>query len=215
MRADAAAFLEAVAVSRETRAALETYAALLEKWQQKLNLVGPATLGTLWLRHFLDSAQLLDLVATHRPGGLPAHWLDLGSGAGFPGLVIAILGGGPVDLVESDARKCVFLRQVVAATGAPARVHETRIEALEGTAADIVTARALAPLPRLLALAAPLLAAGREIWLLKGARVEEELTSCRQSWTFDLESFPSRTETGARILRIRNVERVEAEQETN
>ncbi len=214
MRADAAAFLDAVAVSRETRERLETYAALLEKWQQKLNLVGPATLDTLWLRHFLDSAQLLELVATHRPGGLPAHWLDLGSGAGFPGLVIAILGGGPVGLVESDARKCVFLRQVIAATHAPARVHETRIEMLEGVRADIVTARALAPLPRLLPLAAPLLAADGEIWLLKGARVAEELTSCRQSWTFALESFPSRTGAGARILRIRNVERVEAEQET-
>ncbi|MFQ5348238.1 MAG: 16S rRNA (guanine(527)-N(7))-methyltransferase RsmG [Rhodothalassiaceae bacterium] len=209
MRVDRAAFLEAVAVSRETRERLDRYAALLAKWQTKLNLVGPATLPQLWVRHFLDSAQILDLVAAHRPGGLPARWVDLGSGAGFPGLVIALLGGGPVELVESDARKCSFLRQVIAATDAPARVHQARIETITDLWPDLVVARALAPLPRLLPLAARLCAPESEIWLLKGAHVEEELTRCPQSWTFDLESFPSRTGPGARILRIRNLEGID------
>lgn len=202
-----AAFIESFDVPRETQDRLDAYAALLKKWQARLNLVGPATLPDLWTRHFHDSAQLLPLVATHRPGGLPVRWLDMGAGAGFPGLVIAIMGGGAVELVESDRRKCAFLNQVIRETGGPARVHARRLESLTPFAADIVTARAFAPLDRLLGYAAPFCGTATEIWLLKGKDAQEELTRARQCWTFDCESYPSATGQGGRILRIRTLHR--------
>jgi len=202
-----AAFIEAFDVPRETLARLETYATLLRKWQARLNLVGPKTLPDLWSRHFHDSAQLLPLVAAHRPGGLPARWLDMGAGAGFPGLVIAIMGGGAVDLVESDRRKCAFLNQVIRDTRAPARVHAARLESLAPFAVDIITARAFAPLETLLAYAAPHCAPTTEVWLLKGKDAQEELTRARRCWTVDCESYPSATGQGGRILRIRNLDR--------
>lgn len=202
-----AAFRESFDVPRETQDRLDAYAALLRKWQARLNLVGPATLPDLWTRHFHDSAQLLPLVAAHRPDGLPAHWLDMGAGAGFPGLVIAIMGGGPVELVESDRRKCAFLNQVIRETHAPARVHARRLETLALSAVDIITARAFAPLDRLLGYAAPFCGPTTEIWLLKGKDAEGELTRARQCWTFDCESYPSATGQGGRILRIRTLHR--------
>jgi len=201
------AFLEAVDVPRETLDRLDAYAALLVKWQARINLVSPRSLDSLWTRHFLDSAQLLPLVQTHRPGGLPARWLDLGSGAGFPGLVLAILGAGPVHLVESDRRKCSFLRQVIRSTGASAKIHQTRIESLAPCPVDLITARALAPLDRLLAYAQRFWHEGSEAWLLKGEDWQEELTSCAQSWTVEAETFPSRTHPSGRILRVRSIAR--------
>ncbi len=200
-----AAFLATFNVSRETLDHLDSYAALLEKWQARINLVGSSTIDEIWTRHFFDSAQLLILVAKHRPGGLPACWLDLGTGAGFPGLLLAIMGAGPVDLVESDRRKCSFLRQVVMATGAPATVHTDRIENLQPFPADIITARALAPLDKLVSYAVPFCKEGTEMWFLKGKDAADELTRCQQYWTVDAEMFPSATDPDAKIVRLRNV----------
>lgn len=163
-------------VSRETFAALDIYEAQLNRWRRVKNLVAPSTLDHLWQRHFLDSAQLLKL----RPKA--QTWVDLGSGAGFPGLVIAILlmefGSSEVHLVESDHRKCAFLREVTRMTGARAKVHHGRIEDVIDSlpAVEIVTARALAPMPELLRMAKPLLDRGSEGLFLKGQHIESELT---------------------------------------
>lgn len=202
-----AAFLGEIAVSRETCARLDTFVALLDKWQKTVNLVGPSTLGDIWTRHMLDSAQLLPAIAARRTGGLPGIWLDLGSGAGFPGLVAAILGAGTVHLVESDARKCAFLQQVVIATGADARIHRCRIEDLAPFPVGVVTARALAPVADLLDLAAVFVTPGCEFWLLKGAQASKELTRARQSWTFDAECLPSRSDPRGVILRLSDIRR--------
>ena len=139
---------------------LETYAGLLVKWQAKINLVGPATLPDLWRRHFLDSAQLLPLLPA--AAGTLA---DLGSGAGFPGLVLAIMTDWRVHLLDSDQRKCAFLRQVALDCGVLDRVtiHAKRIEQVTGIAADVVTARACAPLGELLG-------SGRAVHRRKGHR---------------------------------------------
>jgi len=132
-------------VSRETRERLNTYAELLRKWQRSINLVGPKTLDDLWNRHFVDSAQLLPLIPP-----TARVLVDFGSGAGFPGLVLAILGMAEVHLIESDQRKATFLREVARATGTPVTVHAKRIEQVTPFPADIVSARALAPLGDLL-----------------------------------------------------------------
>jgi len=200
-------FLEAVDVPRETLDRLNIYAELLVKWQARINLVAPRSLDSLWTRHFLDSAQLCPLVAAHRPGAQPARWLDLGSGAGFPGLVLAILGNGPVHLVESDGRKCSFLRQAIRATAAEATVHQGRLESLAPFPVDLITARALAPLDRLFAYTYRFWREGAEAWFLKGEDWRQELTSCAQSWTVEIETFPSRTNPTGRILRVRNMAR--------
>lgn len=197
-------FARTLDVSRETLDRLKCYAALLEKWQARINLVAKSTLPELWRRHFLDSAQLLPLVRAAGPD--PAEtWLDLGSGAGFPGLVLATMGAGDVHLVESDQRKGAFLRQVIRETGADATVHSERIEALEPQRVDIITARALAPLDRLLPLAARHKRKDTEIWLLKGQHVEEELTQASISWNMRVEEFASQSDPLGRILRIRGL----------
>lgn len=189
-------------VSRETQGALETYVDLLTRWQGVKNLVGPATLTEVWTRHVADSLQL----AACAPEA--TRWLDLGSGAGFPGLVLAIAGrersGFSVDLVESNARKCAFLREVARLTRAPARVHHARIEAILPTLPlpDVVCARALAPLDRLLDWTAPLLRKGITGLFPKGREVESELTLARARWTFAAELIPSRTDSESRIVRI-------------
>ena len=129
------AFAAACDVSRETLARLELYAELLGRWNRAINLVGKRTLDDLWRRHFLDSAQLLPLLPPL--DGRPRVLADLGSGAGFPGRVLAILGAVLVHLVESDLKKATFLREVARATGAPASVHAARIESLDGLTADV------------------------------------------------------------------------------
>ncbi|MEK9969770.1 MAG: 16S rRNA (guanine(527)-N(7))-methyltransferase RsmG [Ferrovibrio sp.] len=188
---------------------LETYAALIAKWQKAINLVAPKTLPELWSRHFLDSAQLLE----HAPAGV-TRWLDLGSGGGFPGLVIAALSDAHVHLVESDQRKSTFLREAARAMGVTATVHVKRIEAVEpaqlhaamGGAPQVISARALAPLHELIGLALPL--AGPETVYLfpKGRNAEDELTEARRYWTLPIaEMLPSRTDGDARILRLRGL----------
>ncbi len=194
---------QAAHVSRETLERLERYAALLRRWQPAVNLVAASTLPDLWRRHMLDSAQLLGLVPQR-----PCRLADLGSGAGFPGLVLAIMGVGEVELIESDARKCAFLREAIRVTGATARVREGRIEHVLDGSFDVVTARALAPLSELLGYAQALLAPGGVALFLKGRRLEEELTEARKAWKMILERFASISAPGGPILRIREIIRV-------
>lgn len=182
-------------VSRETMDRLARHLDLLRRWQKRINLVGAATLADPWRRHMLDSAQLAPLI----PEG--ARVADLGSGAGFPGLVLAILRGDPVDLIESDARKAAFLREAVRETGAPAEVHNARAESLDLTA-DTVVARACAPLDRLLGLALPLLAPGGICLFLKGARVEEEVEVAQARWRFAVRRHRSRSAPDGVLLEL-------------
>ena len=192
--------IRALSVSRETLARLETYAALLVKWQSSVNLVASGTLPELWRRHMLDSAQLWPLLP---PG--TRRLVDLGSGAGFPGLVLAIIGVPEVHLVESDQKKAAFLREAARAAGALVTVHNCRIEALAPFPAEVVTARALAPLPRLLALAAPFLGQGAIGLFLKGESAEEELTQARRHWTMNVTAEPSRSSPQGVILRVESL----------
>lgn len=194
---------EALDVSRETWAAIETYVVLLKKWQRRINLVAASSLDDVWRRHVLDSAQLL----RHRQR-LALPWYDLGSGAGFPGLVLALLGLGEVRLVESDQRKAAFLAEAIRLTGAPATVLNRRLETLEPANAATITARALAPLPRLLGLAAPLLTSETELWLWKGQDVEVELTEAAKYWKMTIERYDSISDPTGTVLRLREVCRV-------
>lgn len=199
---DRRAGLALLPVSRETEDCLAIYVERLRQWQAVKNLVGPASLQHVWTRHIADCGQLVDLAPDAQ------RWVDLGSGAGFPGLVVAILlrgrPGASVDLIESNARKCAFLRDVVRATGAPARVHAARIEHVVATlgAVDIVTARALAPLPDLLALSRPLLEQGATGLFMKGEE-EGEPRSDVATAPYRIDSVVSRTHAGGRILVVR------------
>lgn len=194
---DAAAFQAATGVSRETRERLEAYAALLVRWQKAINLVGPKTLPDLWRRHMLDSAQLRPLVPDDT-----LCLVDLGSGAGFPGLVLAIMGVTNVHLIESDARKAAFLREAARITETKITVHATRIETVEGLAADVVTARAFAPLDRLLESASRFWQPETVGLFLKGQDIDAELTTAAKCWRFQAERFPSRSDPSGVILRV-------------
>lgn len=192
-----------VPVSRDAAAKLALYAARLREWQRAKNLVSPATLDTLWTRHMADSAQLLALAPHAR------RWLDLGSGAGFPGLVLAVLLAGLEDaqihLVESNGRKCAFLRAVARETGAPAVIHDQRIESLPFDTigpVDIVTARACAALPVLLRWAKPWLEAGARGLFPKGRGAAQELTGIAHSTR--IATHPSRTDPDSVILEIQD-----------
>lgn len=186
-------------------ARLEIYAAQLTKWQKAINLVAPNTLPELWRRHFLDSAQVLPLAE-----GAGGTWLDLGSGAGFPGLVVAALGRENVILVESDTRKAVFLRETARLMDISVTVRSERIEAVPretlGSEIGVISARALAPLEQLFAWASRF--AGPETVLLfpKGRQAEDELTLALKSWKVSLqETFPSQSDGEGRILRFRGL----------
>ena len=207
---DPEAFAAQFDVSRETLTSLLAYQALLGRWQQRINLVGPATLDDFWARHAADSAQLLALAGDQR------IWLDLGSGGGFPGLIVAIMlteSGGHVHLVESDGRKAAFLRTVIREVGVPASVHNRRVQELamagEAFLADVqvISARALAPLPDLLELVAPFFNSSTIALLHKGAGWQDELTRAEQCWNIDVEALPSRTHDAARILHLRHLSR--------
>ena len=164
----------------ETEQRLDAYAALLLTWTRRINLISTADQPHLRTRHIEDSLRLLQ----HIPPGT-ARSIDLGSGAGLPGLVLAIATGIPFDLVESDRRKAAFLQEAARITATPATVHATRIEDCALAPAPLVTARALAPLDKLLTLAAPLLAPGGTMLFLKGARATEEIAAARHHWSFD------------------------------
>lgn len=191
-------------VSRETLSRLARHLELLRSWQRRINLVSAASLDDPWTRHVLDSAQLLRLL----PAGT-RRLLDIGSGAGFPGLVLALLGVSEVHLVEADRRKAAFLREAARVTGSTGlTVHARRVEELVPFPVDAVTARAVAPLERLLGLAEPFLAARGVGLFPKGRDAEAELTAAARSWTMRVERFPSLTSPEASILLLREVRRV-------
>ena len=192
-------------VSRETLSRLDTYHALLLKWQVTVNLVSPATLDAIWSRHFLDSLQLLPATERHQK-----TWVDLGSGAGFPGLVCAIAAQDlpekvSFSLIESDTRKCAFLQEVSRATDTPITIHNARAESVPPLRAQIVSARALAPLPRLLPLVHRHVAHEGTSLLQKGMRYAQELELARRDWQMDVDVLQSATDVDAVILRFRNL----------
>ena len=204
LASEAAAFAAASGASPAEVADLERFRALLAEWNQRLNLVSDASLADFWTRHALDCAQLLDLAPEAKA------WVDIGAGAGFPGLVLAIrLKGAPgakVHLIESQAKKCRFLEAAAGALAAPAEVHNARAEAL-ALEADIVTARAVAPLARLLDFARPYLARGATGLFLKGQGAEGEIAEARKAWRFACETIQSRSDPSGRVLKITGVSR--------
>lgn len=188
-------FARRFAVSRETIARLEIYADMLTRWQQKINLVSPNSLPFLWERHIADSAQLYGLLRDKN-----APLLDLGSGAGFPGLVLAIMGMQSVHLAEADLKKSAFLREVARATNSAVTIHAQRIEAITPFAARYITARALAPLDKLLELSAPFTGPETEFFFLKGAQASAEIAQANQDWPIAPIFYPSQTENDAVII---------------
>lgn len=200
-------FAAATGVSRETLDRLMVYEDLLAKWNQRINLVSRGSLTDVWRRHLLDSAQLFDLAPSTATDGA-GLWLDLGSGAGFPALVVAIMGAPAVHAVESDSRKCVFLQEAARMTGAPLTVHNSRIEVLPPMTAAVISARALAPLPRLLELAAPHLMPETTLLFPKGQDVADELTEASKCWSMRAEQIPSITDVSGVVLRLKEVTHV-------
>ncbi len=194
-------FARDMGVARETVSRLSTYVDLLVERNQQLNLAAASTLPQVWQRHILDSAQLAPLIPDKA-----TTIVDLGSGAGFPGMVLAImLAGRPglrVHLVESIHKKCRFLEEVAAATQAPVTVHNTRAEALAGLKADVVTARAVAPLADLLELAFPFFRDATIGLFLKGKSLPAELTLATKSWKLDSTPIPSRSDPSGSVLRV-------------
>lgn len=192
-------------VSRETRDRLAIYQDLVEKWTPKINLIARGTLPDIWERHFVDSAQLFHLAPSDS-----LHWVDLGSGAGFPGLVIAILAQetgnpGKITLVESDARKAVFLRTVVRETGIQADVLNRRIEEIAPLGADVVSARALADLTTLMGYAAQHLGKDGVAIFPKGEKWRKELEDARSTWRFEQEIDTSLTQPSSVVIRVKGV----------
>ncbi|MCL8381508.1 16S rRNA (guanine(527)-N(7))-methyltransferase RsmG [Xanthobacter aminoxidans] len=196
-------------VSRETFHRLDLIAELLRKWQKTINLVAPATVPEVWSRHIADSLQLIN----HVPADA-IRWVDLGSGGGFPGLVVAAIlaerPGADVHLVESDTRKSAFLREAARVAELPVRVHAQRIEQVAQALApetQVVSARALAPLPKLLELAEPFLSAGALGVFPKGRDAERELTEARKGWTLDCDLRASVSDREAQVLLVRSARR--------
>jgi 16S rRNA (guanine527-N7)-methyltransferase len=202
-----AEFASEFGVSRETLDRMQTYASLLAQWQKAINLVSPSTLSDVWRRHFADSAQLVRLAPPSA-----RTWIDLGSGAGFPGLVVAILLAEReprprLTLIESDQRKCAFLREVARQTGVTVDILTTRIEnaatQFNLQQGEIVSARALASLTDLLRLASPYLSDRSVGLFLKGREAEAEVTAALESWRFEAELVPSVTDASARVVVVR------------
>lgn len=186
-------------------ARLSVYLELLIKWNEKINLVSRTSLADPWRRHIQDSAQLQRLLPSPA-----APLLDIGSGAGFPGLVLAIIGAGEVHLAESDRKKCEFLREAARITDTRVNIHPTRVENIEPFEVRAVTSRACAPLDRLLGLAAPFLADGGTGLFLKGATINKELTIAAKNWTMRVEQIPSVTDDNGVCLRIEEIKLVGA-----
>lgn len=208
MAEDRARAMALVPVSREIAARLDRFVALLLQWQTRINLIAPSTIPAIWTRHIADSLQLLELAPQAK------CWVDLGSGGGFPGIPIgcalADVAGATVHLVESNAKKAAFLREAVRHIGAPAIVHPVRIEEFMRNFSerpDVVTARALAPLQDLLALAEPLLKTGAKGLFPKGQDVDAELTLASKCWSMQMELVPSKTDPRARIVVVDGLRR--------
>jgi 16S rRNA (guanine527-N7)-methyltransferase len=206
---DKAKALRVTPVSRETEERLQTFVALMLQWQQTTNLISPATIPNLWTRHIADSLQLIDLVPDAKV------WVDLGSGGGFPGIPVACVladrPGAKVHLVESNGKKAAFLREAIRATGVPAVVHHQRIEDCGdsfGDKADVVSARALAPLKILCEQAFALIGQGAIGLFPKGQDVAAELTEAAKCWRIEAERAPSRTSPDGCIVVVRTLERL-------
>lgn len=205
------AFTRRFGVSRETLDRLQVYADLLRRWQKAVNLVAPGTLHQVWHRHLADSAQLYALL----PPNAVRH-LDIGSGGGFPGLVLAIMAadrpGWRTTLVESDQRKCAFLREIARHAGIAVEIVTKRIEISETRsmvgAVDVVTARALASLDRLLSYSSPFCSASTVGLFLKGKGVEQELAEAGCHWRFQHRLIPSVTQDGAFVVEVRHLSSV-------
>lgn len=195
-------FQEVTGVSDEVRQRLAAFVALLAKWQRRINLVGNATLTDVWRRHLLDSAQLAPLIAQ---GAAPV--VDLGSGAGFPGLVLAIMGIPGVRLVESDGRKCAFLGEAARASGAEVEIVRARIEDLPPISAGVLTARALAPLPKLLDLTEKLISPETICLFPKGRDAQQELTDSQKNWMMKVTRIKSLTDSFGTILKLEGISR--------
>lgn len=200
------ALADILPVSRETFDRLETFVGLVRKWQRAENLVAPSTLLDIWRRHVADSAQLITLFPTTR------RWLDIGSGAGFPGMVLAIAGGAGTDvhLIESNQRKCAFLRLVARETRAPATVHQGRAEDLLSRWAepvDRIVSRATAPLGRLFEISEPLMTSGVPAAFHKGQDFAREIDETAKSWDCDLVEHKSRIGGRGVILEISGLRR--------
>jgi 16S rRNA (guanine527-N7)-methyltransferase len=207
LAADRARALALVPVSRETAARLDRYAALLLDWHSRFNLIAASTVSRVWTRHIADSLQLVGLVPSAR------KWADLGSGAGLPGVPIACAladqPGAEIHLIESNNKKCAFLREVLRVTGAPAIVHADRVADFSKRyrgELEVITARALAPLPELLSIAYPLLKRGSQGLFPKGQDVEAELTQAAKCWSIQASLVPSRTDPKSRVVVIRHAE---------
>ena len=195
-------------VSRESGERLDLYVSLLLAWQARINLIGPSTREDVWTRHIADALQLLPLL----PAGL-TRLADLGSGAGIPGLILAIARPLEAHLFESNLKKGAFLREAARQTGARAHIHSARIEAaarLEAPRLQVgaVTARALAPLPKLLDYAQPFLENGATAYFHKGQDVDAELTDATKSWKIQIEKYPSLTDSRGVILVVKEAQRV-------
>lgn len=195
-------FQDLTGVADDTLERLEVYVDLLRRWGERINLVGRASLNDPWRRHVLDSAQLHPLLPDDGKAVL-----DLGSGAGLPGLVLAIMGAPRVQLVESNGRKCAFLSRVMRETGAGAGVHDCRVEDLAPFPAGVVTARALAPLPKLLGLAWPFVREGGLCLFLKGRKADKELTESAKIWKMDVSRSISLSDPSGVILKVENLSR--------
>ena len=197
-------------VSRETIERLETYVDILKTWSAWLNLIGPGTMGQIWHRHFFDSAQFL----THAPphgADTPRIWADIGSGAGFPGMVLAILGVGPMHLVEANSNKCEFLAEVSLATGTQITLHDRRIENMDpedfsGTGPDVIAVRAVAPLPKFLKSISKIITPTTVLLLAAGQDVAGPLTKAGKSWKMTVERLPSVTHPASNFLRIQGLQ---------
>lgn len=190
-------------VSRETEERLHVYMALLRKWNERINLVSPKDMDNLWERHILDSLQLVPLIKGRR------QFVDMGSGGGFPGIVVGIAADIPGVLIESDQRKSAFLREAARVTGARLSVLPCRLDRAEVAPAPVVTARALAPLEKLLEWARPLLEPDGVGLFLKGRQAEQEIEEAARTWRFDVRSWPSKTSPDGVILEVSNFNRAE------
>jgi len=204
---DAESFLAVSGVSRETLERLEAYEALLLKWQKSINLVSASTLGEIWRRHMWDSGQLVALAPSEA-----TFWLDLGSGAGFPALVVAAMLRERPDFqmhaVESDQRKGIFLREAARIMDVSVTVHTARIEswkADEGRLPDVISARALAPLPKLLEWTSAFWGKQTVGLFLKGQGAREELTEAKKDWIFEAEAIASQTDGSGTVLKLRGL----------
>jgi len=193
-------------VSRETLTDYQAWHALLLKWNRKINLVSPTALGDFWRRHALDSWQIWPHIPVKA-----SKFIDLGSGAGFPGLAMAIgckfRGQGSVTLVESAGKKTTFLRTVIRELDLPATATSERAEEIESAPHDVITARAFAPLPRLFSYAQPFWGEGTIGLFLKGEAAHEELTEASKEWTYNVETIPSRSDVTGCLLKITELRR--------